>query len=76
LVTQPDVLAYGSDGDTTPSLRTDTDQHRLLLKVFAHRRITYPEVLYGCGVPESADAAKALRAGLLSAMKFPKGVLQ
>jgi iron complex transport system substrate-binding protein len=76
LFAQPDVLAYGSEGRTAPSLRTDADQHPLLLKAFAHRRITYPEVLYSCGVPESADAAKALRASLLSAMKFPKGVLE
>jgi iron complex transport system substrate-binding protein len=74
LLTRPDVLVYGSEGRAAPSLRTDADQHPLLLKVFAHRRITYPEVLYGCGVPESADAAKALRADLLDAMKFPNGM--
>jgi iron complex transport system substrate-binding protein len=74
LFAQPDILVYGSEGRAAPSLRTDADQHPLLLKTFAHRRITYPEVLYSCGVPESADAAKALRAGLLRAMRFPKGV--
>jgi len=76
LFAQPDVVVYGSEGRTAPSLRADTDQHPMILKAFAHRRITYPEILYSCGVPESADAAEAMRAALSNAMKFPKGVLQ
>jgi iron complex transport system substrate-binding protein len=76
LFAQPDVLAYGSEGYTAPSLRTDADQHPLLLKAFGRRRIVYPEALYSCGVPESADAAKALRMSLLGAMKFPKSVFE
>ena len=68
LMTRPDILAYSSDSAGMPGRRTDTDQHPLILKVFANRRITYPEALYGCGVPESADAARALRASMLAAM--------
>jgi iron complex transport system substrate-binding protein len=73
LFARPDVLLYGAEAYAAPALRTDADQHPILLRAFGARRITYPEVRYSCGVPESADAAKALRAGLLRAMQFPKG---
>ncbi len=68
LLARPDVLAYGADSDGMPVLRTDGEQHPLILKVYARRRVSYPEVLYSCGVPESADAAVALRAKLIAAM--------
>ncbi len=68
LMARPDILAYGADSNGAPGLRTDADQHPLVLKLYAHRRITYPEALYSCGVPESADAARALRASMLAAM--------
>jgi iron complex transport system substrate-binding protein len=67
LTAQPDVLAYGTGRDeAAPSRRTDASQHPLLLRIYQHRRVTYPEVLYSCGLPESARAAVALRASLLS----------
>jgi iron complex transport system substrate-binding protein len=71
LMARPDVLAYGAADAATPSLRTDSDQHPLLLRLYAHRRISYPEALNACGVPESADAAAAFRKAMLEAMKFP-----
>jgi len=73
LATRPDILAYGSDSGTLIGRRRDADQHPLILKLYAHRRVTYPEALYSCGVPESADAARALRAGMLSAMAQKAG---
>jgi len=76
LIARPDVLLYGAGERTTPALRTDADQHPILLHTFGARRITYPEVLYGCGAPESADAAMALRASLLHAMHAPMGARQ
>ncbi len=69
LEARPDVLAYGSDTDSAPSLHTDEALHPLLLKLYARRRISYPSALYSCGVVESADAAVALRAKLLGAMQ-------
>jgi iron complex transport system substrate-binding protein len=69
LMARPDVLAYGADSNGEPALRTDADQHPLILKVYEHRRVTYPEVLYSCGVPESAEAAVLLQAKLLDAMQ-------
>ncbi len=67
LKARPDVLAYGSDTSSTPSLHTDEALHPIVLKLYAGRRITYPSALYSCGVVESADAAVALRASLLKA---------
>jgi iron complex transport system substrate-binding protein len=68
LMARPDVLAYGADSNGTPALRTDADQHPIILKIYQHRRVMYPEVLYSCGVPEMADAAVAFRTHLLAAM--------
>jgi iron complex transport system substrate-binding protein len=68
LMARPDVLAYGADSNGTPALRTDADQHPIIMKIYRHRRVMYPEVLYSCGVPEMADAAVAFRAHLLDAM--------
>lgn len=73
LLAGPDVLAYGADSNGMPVLRTDGEQHPLILKVYARRRVAYPEVLYSCGVPESADAAVALRAKLIAAMHAGAG---
>ena len=44
-------------------------QHPLIRKLYSSRRVTYPSALYSCGVVESADAAVALRADLLKAMR-------
>jgi iron complex transport system substrate-binding protein len=74
LAARPDILAYGDDYSDTPSLRMDQNQHPVLMKFFAHRRITYPSALLGCGVPESAPAAAILRTALKAAMKYPGGV--
>jgi iron complex transport system substrate-binding protein len=68
LMARPDVLAYGADSDGAPALRKDVDQHPLILKIYKNRRVTYPESLFSCGVPETAEGAVALRASLLAAM--------
>jgi hypothetical protein len=41
-------------------LRSDQDLHPALMKRYAGKRISYRS-LYGCGVPEAADAAKQLQ---------------
>ena len=74
LAARPDILAYGDEYNDTPSLRADQDGHPALLKFYAHRRITYPSRLYGCGVPESAAAAVRLRATLKAVMRQRGGV--
>jgi iron complex transport system substrate-binding protein len=74
IAARPDILAYGDDYIDTPSLRSDQNNHPLLLKLFGQRRIVYPSALYGCGVPQSAQAAAALREELSRAMENPGGV--
>jgi iron complex transport system substrate-binding protein len=74
LAARPDVLAFGDDYADTPSLRDGQNSHPVLMRYFAHRRITYPSALLGCGVPESAVAAAQLRAALVAAMQQPGGV--
>jgi len=69
IIAHPDVIAYASNTTDTPGLNTDMAQHPLILKLYSKRRITYPSALYSCGVVESADAAVALRAKLLQAMR-------
>jgi iron complex transport system substrate-binding protein len=69
LMARPDVLAYGADSNGTPALRTDEDQHPLILRIYKNRRVKYPEVLYSCGVPEIADATVEFRTHMLAAMK-------
>ena len=69
ILAHPDVLAYASNTTDTPGLNTNMTQHPLILKLYSKRRVTYPSALYSCGVVESADAAVALRASLLQAMR-------
>jgi len=69
IIAHPDVIAYASNTTDTPGLNADMAQHPLILKLYAKRRVTYPSALYSCGVVESADAAAALRARLLQAMR-------
>jgi iron complex transport system substrate-binding protein len=71
LLARPDVLAFGDASLDAPSLRTDAAQHPLIMALYGRRRVGYPEPLYSCGLPESAEAARALRAQLLAAMAAP-----
>jgi iron complex transport system substrate-binding protein len=69
LMAHPDIIAYASHITDTPGRNTELALHPLILKLYAGRRVTYPSALYSCGVVESADAAVALRASLLQAMR-------
>ena len=69
IMAHPDIIAYASNITDTPGRNTDLAQHPLILKLYSRRRVTYPSALYSCGVVESADAAVALRASLLQAMR-------
>jgi iron complex transport system substrate-binding protein len=63
IAANPDALVYGDTYLGTASLRADQDVHPALMKRYAGKRISYA-ALYGCGVPESADVAKALQDAL------------
>jgi iron complex transport system substrate-binding protein len=67
LTAQPEVLAYGAEQDA-PALVTDTAEHPLLMRLYASRRITYPQLYVECGLPESANAAQALQTELLAVL--------
>lgn len=71
---KPDVLAFADHYLDMPSLRRDQNDHPLLMRFFADRRIVYPALYFGCGTPGSAAAAAALRAQLQKAMAKPGGV--
>ncbi len=64
LAARPDVLMYAASSAERPSLTDLGAQNRVLRERYAGRRITYPETLYNCGVPQSANAARDLRAAL------------
>jgi iron complex transport system substrate-binding protein len=59
LEARPDALLYA--GGARPLLQDDEARHRVIRRVFAGRRIAYPEVVFNCGLPQSAKAAEDLR---------------
>lgn len=66
---KPDVLAYGQSRLGALDLTNQQLQHPIVRKLYAGRQITYPETLYNCGLPQSADAARDLRRAMLDAMR-------
>jgi iron complex transport system substrate-binding protein len=68
LAVRPDLLAFGDSTAARPGLRTQELQHPLVRRLYAGKEITYPELFYRCGLPQSADAAAALRHAMLDAM--------
>lgn len=64
----PDVIAYGASRLGQLTLAAQQLQHPVVRKLYAGRAITYPETLFNCGLPQSADAARDLRAAMLKAV--------
>ncbi len=60
----PDALLFEGISSGTPSLRSDEGQHRVVREIYGSRRISYNEAAHGCGLPQSADAARDLRRAL------------
>jgi iron complex transport system substrate-binding protein len=69
---RPDVLAYGRSRADRMDLAAARLQHRVVRKLYAGREITYPETLYSCGLPQSADAARDLRRAMLAVISKEK----
>jgi iron complex transport system substrate-binding protein len=65
VASHPDLLAYADALSDAPGLRRETLHHPVIQKLYAGRQITFAETLYNCGLPQSADAAKVLRAEML-----------
>ncbi len=68
LMIHPDLLAYGDASITHPALYNSPLRHPLVQRLYRGRQVAYPELLYSCGLPQSADAAAQLRRVMLSAM--------
>lgn len=66
LAARPEVLMYGRGGAGRPSVLSGQTGHAAVRKLWAGRRIGYPEALYTCGAPQSARAARDLRRALLA----------
>jgi len=69
LFAHPDLLAIGDSGIATPALRYSALTHPLVQRVFSGRQVIYPELLYSCGLPQSADAAVQIRQMMLAALR-------
>ncbi len=68
LVLRPDVIAFPDAANAHPGLRREQIRHRAVQKFYGGKQIVYREALYSCGLPQSADAARALRQALLEIM--------
>ena len=68
LTARPDLIAYGDATVATPSIRGGLLMQPLVQRLYSGRQIVYPDLLYTCGVPESADAAAQVRALMLRAL--------
>ena len=68
LQARPDLIAYASATLEAPSLTTQVLRHPIVRRLYEDRQITYADNLYICGLPQSAEAAKNLRAAMLKAV--------
>jgi len=68
LMTHPDLLAYGDADIADPALHNGPLRHPLVQRLYRGRQVIYPELLYTCGLPQSAQAAVQLRQVMLSAL--------
>jgi iron complex transport system substrate-binding protein len=73
LLAHPDLLAYGDSNTSKPSIRTEGRRHPALRHRYAGREFIYPELLYTCGLPQSAEAAKELRKAMTDMLAQPAG---
>ncbi len=64
LAAGPSALLYGGGRSRAPSMRLDLTQHPVLMARYRDRRLSYPDPLYSCGLPQSAEAARELRNAL------------
>ncbi len=61
LAARPEAILQGETRWTGPSLRDSQTEHPLIERFWRGRVIGYPDAAYTCGLPQSADAALALR---------------
>jgi iron complex transport system substrate-binding protein len=61
---RPQLLMRGAAYSSKPALRNTVAEHRVLRRRYGDRLLTYPEAVYGCGVPHAARLARELAATL------------
>jgi iron complex transport system substrate-binding protein len=64
LAARPRALLYLSATPGVRSLTTDEGHHRVVRRLYGHRRIAMNSIVHSCGLPQSADDAAALRRAL------------
>lgn len=64
LLADPDALLHGQGVWDAPSLQGQEGRHRAVRGRFAGRRVAYNEAAHTCGLPQSADSARAIQAAL------------
>jgi iron complex transport system substrate-binding protein len=67
LLADPQVVMRGAAYSGKPALRNSVATHRVLRQRLGARMITYPEAVYGCGVPRASRLARELAVTLRSA---------
>jgi iron complex transport system substrate-binding protein len=60
----PEVLVQTDPRFAEPTLQREQGRHRLVRRLYAGRTVLTPETPFNCGLPQSADAALALRQAL------------
>lgn len=65
----PDLLAFGDADIAAPSMRNGPLRQPLVRRLYAGRTIVYPELLYNCGLPETAAAAVQIRREMLRVLR-------
>lgn len=71
VLARPQALLRGVSYGATPALRNEAARHPLLRRLYPQGQLSYPEALFGCGVPRAAVAAEALQQSLRSLPAVP-----
>jgi iron complex transport system substrate-binding protein len=67
LAARPEAILQGVDSwNRASSLNASRAAHPVVRQLYKGRRITFPDALYTCGLPQTAEAARDLRRALLA----------
>lgn len=69
LFSHADLLAFGDATVASPSLQAAPLTHPAVEKLYRGRSLVYPELLYSCGLPRSAQAAQQMRQMMLRILR-------
>jgi iron complex transport system substrate-binding protein len=66
LAARPDAILQGANSWNGASLNAARAAHPVVQRLYRGRQITFPDALYTCGLPQTAEAARDLRRALLA----------